>query len=191
MKYVNDKRGFTLVELLAVIVILALIMGIAAFSMQGVTENVRISSIKSSAMTYVEGLRNLLLSNMNITEGDYYINEIMLQKEINSPWGDYVYYTGTDTTITNNLNSRGFSAAGETLHCGGANQTGSFVRISKAATGNYTYAVCLYDDANNYVFAHENVLQKDDAKSDYYMSNVETEVYIDANGKITTTEPTA
>lgn len=190
MKYVNNKKGFTLVELLAVIVILALIMGIAAFSMQGVTENVRISSIKSSAMTYVEGVRKLLLSNMNIEEGDYYINQVMLQKEVSSPWGEYVYYTGSDATITANLNSRGYSKAGETLHCGGANQTGSFVRITKNA-GNYTYAVCLYDDANNYVFGNESVLQKDASNSDYYMSDVSAEIYLDANGKVTTTAPGA
>ena len=40
-KFILDKKGFTLVELLAVIVILVLIMGLAFYSLQGVIENVR------------------------------------------------------------------------------------------------------------------------------------------------------
>jgi len=185
MKYLNNKKGFTLVELLAVIVILALIMGIAAFSMQGVTENVKISSIKSSALVYAEGVRTLLLSNMSFEEGDYYVNDKMLNKEVSSPWGEYVYYTGNDATITKNLSDRGYSKASGELHCGGADQTGSFVRIKKSANGNYAYAVCLYDNANNYVFATETVMQKDADKNDYYIQNdAGTELVLGTDGKL-------
>lgn len=186
MEYINSKKGFTLVELLAVIVILALIMGIAAYSMQGVTENVKISSIKSSALTWVDGVRNMLLSNMNLKEGDYYFNDKILKTSVDSPWGgSYVYYTGTDTTIATSLNSYGYAYAGDgvTLVCGGTGATGSFIRVSET-NGDYTYSVCLYDSDANYVFAREQVLLKDEAKTDYYRGSVSSPLTLDANGKI-------
>ena len=71
MEFMKNKKGFTLVELLAVIVILAIVMGIAAYSMQGVTENVRISSMKSSALSIIDGVRKELLSNMNLDDLDF------------------------------------------------------------------------------------------------------------------------
>ena len=187
MKHVNNKKGFTLVELLAVIVILALIMGIAAFSMQGVTENTRISSMKSSAIVWVDGVRNMLLANMNLKEGDYYFNDKMLNSSTESPWGGaYSYYTGEDATITSNLNSNGYAYAGSgvTLVCGGTGSTGSFIRVAQNGN-NYTWSICLYDGNGNYVFGTEQVLKRDDAKSDYYRANVNSALTLDANGKIT------
>ncbi len=184
MKFMKNKNGFTLVELLAVIVILALIMGIAAYSMQGVTENVKISSIKSSALSYVDGVRTTLLSTMNLEEGDYYFSQKMLETDVESPWGKYVYYSGDDTTISNSLTSTGVAKANSTnaLVCG---NSGSFVRIGKLSSGDYTYAACLYDDAGNYVFADEQILTNSKTKSDYYkQATTGSTVTMATDGKI-------
>ena len=135
-----------MVELLAVIVILALVMGIAAFSMQGVTENAKIGSMKSSALVWVRGVRDMMLSSANIKEGDYYFNDKMLQTKADSPFGGaFVYYTGTDTNIKNNLDGSGYAyaGAGVTLVCGGNTATGSFIRVTKDADNNYYYSICL------------------------------------------------
>lgn len=189
MGYIDDKRGFTLVELLAVIVILALIMGIAAYSMQGVTDNVKISSMKSSAITFIDGVRNMLLSDMHLTEGDYYFTDKILKTPVDSPFGGtFVYYTSADVDdpIKNELDRIGYAKASSTLTCAGTAANGSFVRVGKGATGNMEYSICLYDSANNVVFAVERVLLKDDAKSDYFMGEVDVakSVTLDANGKI-------
>lgn len=182
-----DNRGFTLVELLAVIVILALIMGIAAYSMQGVIGDVEISSVRTSARNYIEGFRKMLMINGDFAAGDYYISDNMLEKEVSSPWGEYVYYSGTDTSINANLKNKGYSASGATLVCGGTGGTGSFIRVTKDADNNYKYDICLYDSANNFVFASEKVLTKNESSNDYYRSNVTTALTLGTDGKIATT----
>ena len=189
MKHINNKRGFTLVELLAVIVVLALIMGIAAYSMQGVTDNVKISSMKSSAITFVDGVRNMLLSDMHLTEGDYYFNDKILKTPVDSPFGgSFSYFTSADSAdaqLMAELNRIGYAKASGTLTCATSTSKGSFIRVFKNAAGSMEYAVCLYDSANNTVFATEKVLLKDDAKSDYFLGEVgDAGVSLTTDGKI-------
>lgn len=158
-KFIGNKKGFTLVELLAVIVILALIMGIAAYSMQGVTENVRISSMKSSALSFIDGVRTTLLSTMELQAGDYYFDKTILETDVESPWGGTYQYSSTDTDGVLRSGDAG------SLACG---PSGSFVRINEVSSGVYTYDVCLFDSAGNFVFASEKVLSTAKNKSDYY-----------------------
>ena len=160
MEIMKNKKGFTLVELLAVIVILALIMGIAAYSMQGVTENVRISSMKSSALSFVDGVRTTLLSTMELQSGDYFFDETILETDVESPWGGLYQYKDTD--------SDGVIRAGNagTQVCGG--DSGSFVRVNEVSSGVYSYDVCLFDSNGNFVFASEKVLSNAKNKADYY-----------------------
>lgn len=183
MKFMKNQKGFTLVELLAVIVILALIMGIAAYSMQGVTENVKISSIKSSAMSFVDGVRTTLLSTMSLQEGDYYFSAKLLEKDVESPWGGkFTYYNGEDTNIANALSANGVAKAGTGLTCG---SSGSFIRVSKVSSGIYSYAACLYDGNGNYVFADEQILTNSKTKTDYYKQTTSgSTVTMGTDGKI-------
>lgn len=194
MKVVKNRKGFTLVELLAVIVILALIMGIAAYSMQGVTENVRISSMKSSALSFIDGVRTSLLSTMNLEAGYYYFNEKILETDVESPWGgNYVYYNkvddeGNPDTITSSLNTNGYATANESSStskvCGGEN-SGSFVRVKALENGTYSYEACLYDSLGHFVYASEQVLTNSSTKSDYYKTgDAGSTVEVDTNGKI-------
>ena len=182
MKVFKNKSGFTLVELLAVIVILALIMGIAAYSMQGVTENVRISSMKSSALALVDGVRNELLSNMNLEAGYYYIGENLLDKKTESPWGGEYNFSGSTSART--------TKASETLSC--SSNGGSFVRIEEAADKRLSYTICLHDNLGHYIYANETILlKKDPEKTEYHVekSGDNVTVYVDADGKISETDP--
>lgn len=194
MRYFNiNKKGFTLVELLAVIVILALVMGIAVVSMSGVQENAKIGVIKSSAAGYAEGIGKLLQLNMAEREGDFYIHENALEKKVSSPWGQYVYYSGSDTALSAPLQSNGYVYAGAvgTLKCGGASASGSFVRIEKSGS-HYVKSICLYDNQGHFVFASEGELVKSNAdKNDYYRESTQvtdTE-YTLTNGKISVVTP--
>ena len=64
-----NKKGFTLVELLAVIAILAIVTGLAMFSINNAYKNSRekiledyISNIENSAINYVQNTNNILNS---------------------------------------------------------------------------------------------------------------------------------
>ena len=82
MKIMKNKKGFTLVELLAVIVILALIMSVAVVSMSSVMDSARRSTMKETAAQIIAGVRQqLTLANklyddkvqgMDYTQGVYY-----------------------------------------------------------------------------------------------------------------------
>ncbi len=71
MRKVNRKKlnnkGFTLVELLAVVVILALVMGIAASSMLNTMNSSRKSTLHSAAQTAASNLNNWIADDMLAT----------------------------------------------------------------------------------------------------------------------------
>lgn len=72
MKKVNNRKrlnnkGFTLVELLAVVVILALVMGIAASSMLNTMNSSRKSTLHSAAQTAASNLNNWIADDMLAT----------------------------------------------------------------------------------------------------------------------------
>lgn len=59
----KNKKGFTLVELLAVIVILAIVMGLAAVAITSVLNNTRRSAFVTDAKSFIEGARDLVNSD--------------------------------------------------------------------------------------------------------------------------------
>lgn len=71
MEKINRKRlnnkGFTLVELLAVVVILALVMGLAVTSMLGVMNSSRQSTLHSAAQTAASNLNNWVVEDQLAT----------------------------------------------------------------------------------------------------------------------------
>lgn len=181
MKIIRDRKGFTLVELLAVIVILAIVMGIAAYSMQGVTENVRISSMKSSALSLVDGVRNELLSTMNLSTGDYYIGKNLLDKETSTPWNT-TYKLMDGVRVKKYVKADG---GPEQLSC--TKDGDSFVRITGSADTKFEYEVCLHDDAGHYVYAKETkLLETDPKKDEFYLNDSNANgVIIGDDGNIT------
>ena len=170
----KNNKGFTLVELLAVIVILALVMGIASVSMTSVLSNSRISSMKSSATSFVSDMPTLLLGNGDSDTGYYYISDSMLQQGgKSSPWGTYQYNT-TATSASN-----GYKHTTATLTCGGTDaltlnadgKGGSFVYVEEV-NGKNVYTICLYDEKGHYIYADAETLTTSDAEENtYYIVN--------------------
>lgn len=77
----NNKKGFTLVELLAVIVILAIIALIATPIILNVIDNAKEGSAKNSAYGYIDAVEKanaqqiLKESNISVLSGTYTIGE--------------------------------------------------------------------------------------------------------------------
>lgn len=65
-----NRKGFTLVELLAVVVILALVMGIAATSMLSTMNSSRKNTLHSAAQTAATNLNNWIADDMLATTTD-------------------------------------------------------------------------------------------------------------------------
>ena len=59
----KNNKGFTLVELLAVIVVLAIVMGLAAVAITGVLENTRKAAMVSDAKSFLNGAHSLVNSS--------------------------------------------------------------------------------------------------------------------------------
>lgn len=110
----KDKKGFTLVELLAVIVVLAIVMGLAAVAITSVLNNTRKSAFVTDAKSFIDGARDLVNADglnsgssggnyapscTNGTGGTKYIpvNAVRLESGgTKSPYGnDYLKGTGT------------------------------------------------------------------------------------------------
>lgn len=95
----NNKKGFTLVELLAVIVILAIIALIATPIILNVIDNAKEGAAKNSAYGYIDALEKAnaqaILSNNEITvlDGEYTISDT----------GKVVTYSGGSKSIAVNF----------------------------------------------------------------------------------------
>ncbi len=73
-----NKKGFTLVEVLAVVVILSIILSMATFGVMNIRRNslqklvdTKISNLESSAIIYGQENQNELTETCNIDEVDY------------------------------------------------------------------------------------------------------------------------
>lgn len=122
MKKLIGNKGFTLVELLAVIVVLAIVMSLAVVAITGVLDNARRATFVSEAKSFLEGARNVVNSDDLISvidrnnvhhllacDNDAYksttikLDEIPLQQGgIKSPYGNkydklnsYIYVEAT------------------------------------------------------------------------------------------------
>ncbi len=153
-----DKKGFTLVELLAVIVVLAIIMSLAVFAVTNVLDNARKSTFVTDAKTFLDGAHKLVSSDDMLGllgpsngAGNYrpichsssaavkYIplNAINLEQGgVTSPYGNkYNKGEGSNTQAS-----------------GTAPNTGSFIKIeAKPKQGasldcDYVYSIYLTDD---------------------------------------------
>ena len=91
MKKINRKRlnnkGFTLVELLAVVVILALVMGIAASSMLSTMNSSRKSTLHSAAQTAATNLNNWVGEDAIVTvAADKKLGNTFIEKSQTGDW---------------------------------------------------------------------------------------------------------
>ena len=152
------KKGFTLVELLAVIVILALIMSIAIVSIGGVLNSARQSTFKETAASIIEGVRQqVTLANQLPASGSesYVFQANILEKGGTSPLGgDIQFVTGISNgkvnMSTNGTNEQAATAigsmgiykiTGEVPSCG--DSVVSYVTITRGNNNVYAYSICL------------------------------------------------
>ncbi len=187
MKKMN-KKGFTLVELLAVIVILALIMAIAVVSMSGIMTSARNSTFKETAVQIINGVQQqLTLANELLpgSEGfagssdtgrDYFFTKQIIEKGGDtSPLGGNIKYAAITDNSDTSTKAAWPKKAGSVLARkignmdiyrakDGDNQCGqnkdSFVRV-KYNGSNFQYSICLSTDAaNKYIDVTNGTLEK-------------------------------
>lgn len=99
-----NKKGFTLVELLAVIVILGVIMLIAIPSIGTIIQNSRLNSFASSGKMYISTAQNYVAGEVTMSDGDYYMSvyELNNKKLDASPINPEKFITGyVKVTIEN------------------------------------------------------------------------------------------
>ena len=119
---IKNNRGFTLVELLAVIVVLAIVMGLAAVGISNVLDGTRKSAFAADAKAYIQGARTLVNSDQanallggtttyspscTTSQTKYIpIEMIPLEQGGKSPYGQD-YLKGTLTTVQSTLDNIG------------------------------------------------------------------------------------
>ncbi len=128
MKTLKNKKGFTLVELLAVIVILALIMAIAIYSISGVLNSSRTSVYKETAAGIIRGVKLQLTVANRMDSGKYYFDQSMLESGGNNPpfGGSYNFRTNEGTAVEGTTGV--YKAADMTDEC--KSETTSYVIIN-------------------------------------------------------------
>ena len=146
MKRLN-KKGFTLVELLAVIVILALIMAIAIYSISGILQSSREGIFKDSALNVIKGVRTQLLALNAQEDGTYYFTSALLENDNDLPFGGKILYapSATLSAATKLVSSSGdtplYKASTKVTECT-KTSTASYVNVTYSAN-SYTYSICL------------------------------------------------
>ena len=172
----DNKKGFTLVELLAVIVILALIMGIAVVSIGGVLNSARQSTFKDTALSVIHGVsQQVTLANQLPASGSasYAFEAKILEKGGDSPLGGSIKFVGGLSNGKVNMSSTSTANNQDAVAIGGmgiykitgtvpacSDKVNSYVTISKDSTTNvYSYSVCLTaGEGYKYIEGTENEL---------------------------------
>ncbi len=93
---IKNEKGLTLIELLAVIVILGIIAAIAVPSIAGIIQNSKEDAVKADAITVLNAAKNYVAANDIPNDGE--IDQTDLQSYVSglkTTFGDYVV-TSTD-----------------------------------------------------------------------------------------------
>ncbi len=155
----KNKKGFTLVELLAVIVILALIMGIAVVSVGSVISSSKEKTFRETAAQILNGVRQQLYISNKTAAGDYTFKSAILEKGGQSPYGAALKFGADDcTTIETGSNVCAKSASALTCNASAT----SFVHVV-ASGDKFVYTICLVDAKGNYISSsssEENLLDQ-------------------------------
>ena len=132
----KSKKGFTVVELLAVIVVLAIVMGIAAVAITNVLDSTRKNAYVASAKQFIAGAKTLVNADeMNILLGE---SAAYAPKCDPSKTGDDAVSTKiTLSNIKTEGGSNDKSSWGNTI-----DKANSFVQVF--ADGNSTTGECTY-----------------------------------------------
>ena len=164
----KNKKGFTLVELLAVIVILALIMGIAVVAMSGVIDSSEKNSARRTAANIIDGVRTKLMLEGELKSGTYYFTNAILEKGgVSSPFGgNYKYVTSTATGMTQVGTTGVYKVTGTAPTCSANAISFIAIDVDDNATDGVleptTYTICLTSGTGNrYISGTENDILAD------------------------------
>ena len=104
-----NKKGFTLVELLAVVVILALVMGIAATSMLNTMNSSRKNTLHSAAQTAATNLNNWVADDMLETDSTKLkLGTTFIEKtQTGTNAGKWICLNSSDLTLNNSVSILG------------------------------------------------------------------------------------
>jgi len=129
MNKLKNNKGFTLVELLAVIVVLAIVMGLAVVGITSVLDNTRKNAFASNAKLFIEGARNLVRSDAAAS------------------WlgGSTSYAPACGSTSTINISDIPLDQGGTISPYNSPYTSTSKVVITADASCNYSYAIFLSD----------------------------------------------
>lgn len=149
----KNKKGFTLVELLAVIVVLAIVMGIAAVAITNVLDSTRKNAFVASAKQYIEGAKS-------IVEGETV--DRMFSTGNTTYLGDCAQNSTHDITIDKiDLKSGGDSPYGLRF----IEASKIVVKVTDTACSKFEYSIYLSDGTNAIGSAAEPVAEKSLAAS--------------------------
>lgn len=141
-----NKKGFTLVELLAVIVILALIMAIAIYSISGILQTSRENVYKDTALSIIHGARNHLTLSQQEKTGTYYFTNNILSNDNELPFGGKILYGTASDGVAIDSSGSGtpfYRAEGVSNSCTSTSK--SYVAVQESA-GKFTYSICIVPD---------------------------------------------
>ena len=153
-----NKKGFTLVELLAVIVILALIMAIAIYSISGILQTSRENVYKDTALSIIHGARNQLMLSQEQKAGTYYFTADILENNNDLPFGGKINFATSSITGASAINSSSgsvsfYKATTAKTKCTSSDY--SFINVSESS-GTFTYSICIVPtggDSNSKILA--------------------------------------
>lgn len=135
-KNMYDKRGFTLVELLAVIVVLAVVMLIAINSILPQIDKARKNAFGIEALSFADAAEQYVLENQ-LTNSDFVI----------APGAEKCIKAST-------LIGKGLLDMDDTKY-------GGYVEISRNTEGLYQYTVNLYKSNGFYIEGHDGKKEVD------------------------------
>lgn len=137
------KNGFTLVELLAVIVILAVLMTVAGTAISNTITNSNKNAFRSSAGQIIQSVRLELQSEGREEVGFYYFNNSVVSQGVDSPLGGKIKYVTTAPNGTEQISGGIWkSTSTDARTCGNKAAQDSFVAISRV-NQKYVYYICL------------------------------------------------
>ena len=178
MKKINmNSKGFTLIELLAVITIMGILMMVAIPSVTRTIENSRRDTYADLAKSYVNTLRNSVLSD-ELKCGDYSVGA--------TP--DGVYYFAIDSE---NQNTKDLMESGGTSSWSNAAVSGYVAWEKKSTPGTEnqktttTYAIFLVDKGKHGIDAFTK--EKEISRSKVSAATTNTYTALSATGNISDT----